>query len=100
MFLLEKLLSFLWWSLETEESEERAPALSLQLEDFITDSLIFMVLIFHVILRKKKKNYKTKGTYSDKKQKQKQKTTIQNFLVKFPFSTKAKEPLLYIYKAT
>lgn len=33
-----------------EESDERAPAFSLQVVDFITNSLIFMFLIFHVIL--------------------------------------------------
>lgn len=36
-----------------EESDEKAPAFSLQVVDFITDNLIFMFLIFHVILGKK-----------------------------------------------
>lgn len=41
-----------------QESDERAPALSLQVVDFIINSLIFMLLIFHVILLKK--TYKNK----------------------------------------
>lgn len=36
-----------------EESDERAPAFNLQVVDFITNSLIFIFLIFHVILCKK-----------------------------------------------